>query len=118
MWLGNLIGSILAYFLGTLTKTDAIIRGNRVKIYAVKRLIPKWAVGQTWGNIILMRGEYATNTKILTHEAIHVEQWEKYSIFFIPLYILFTIEAATRYGIKQGYRENRFEKEARLLSGH
>lgn len=118
MWLGNLIGKILAFFLGKLAVSTVIVDRTEITIYVVKELIPKWAVAQTWGSVVLIKQQYSRDAAILSHEKEHVLQWKKYSIFFIPLYILFTIEAATRYGIKQGYKQNRFEREARTLSGH
>lgn len=117
MWLGSLIGRILAFFLGKLAVSTVIVDRTEITIYVVKQLIPKWAVAQTWGRVVLIRPEYSRDSGILAHEREHVLQWQKYSIFFIPCYILFTIEAAIKHGPRQGYRENRFEKEARLMSG-
>lgn len=70
--------------------------------------LPAWAFGRggtTIGAIYLT----STNTSptVLEHEAVHVEQWRRYGLAFIPLYIAAGSPALT----------NRFEVEAGLEKG-
>jgi hypothetical protein len=70
--------------------------------------LPTWAFGRggtTIGAIYLT----STNTSpsVLEHEAVHVAQWRRYGLAFIPLYIAAGSPALT----------NRFEVEAGLEKG-
>jgi len=70
--------------------------------------MPRWAFGRggtTVGPVYLTN--HNINPGILEHEAVHREQWEKYGLTFIPLYIE-EGQDATR---------NRFEVEAGLAKG-
>jgi len=70
--------------------------------------LPSWAFGRggtTIGAIYLT----STNTHgpVLEHEAVHVQQWKRYGLAFIPLYVAAGSPALT----------NRFEVEAGLEKG-
>lgn len=70
--------------------------------------LPTWAFGRggtTIGAIYLT----STNTSpsVLEHEAVHVAQWRRYGLAFIPLYLAAGSPALT----------NRFEVEAGLEKG-
>lgn len=53
------------------------------------------------------RAEFTANRKWLLHELKHVEQYQRYGVVrFILLYLYETI--------KNGYRNNKFEVEARV----
>lgn len=70
--------------------------------------LPRWAFGRggtTVGGVFLTRG--ATSPRVLAHEAIHREQWRRYGLLLIPLYL-----AAGRDPLR-----NRFEIEAGLIDG-
>lgn len=70
--------------------------------------LPRWAFGRggtTIGAIYLTRS--STSDDVLAHEAVHIRQWRRYGLAFIPLYLL-AGQDATR---------NRFEVEAGLELG-
>jgi len=77
------------------------------RIHVIDRL-PRWAYGRggtTIGAIYLTTAN--TGDAVLEHEAVHVAQWRRYGLAFIPLYIAAGSVAAT----------NRFEVEAGLERG-
>jgi hypothetical protein len=70
--------------------------------------LPRWAYGRggtTIGAIYLTTSN--TQPSVLEHEAVHVDQWRRYGLAFIPLYIAAGSPALT----------NRFEVEAGLEKG-
>ena len=70
--------------------------------------LPRWAFGRggtTIGAIYLTRT--STSEAVLAHERVHVEQWRRYGLAFIPLYLAAGREAT----------RNRFEIEAGLERG-
>ena len=70
--------------------------------------MPKWAFGRggtTVGAVYFTHDNVSGD--ILEHEAVHREQWRRYGLAFIPLYV----EAG------QDTRHNRFEIEAGLKKG-
>lgn len=70
--------------------------------------LPPWAYGRggtTIGAIYLTTAN--TQPPVLEHEAVHVAQWRRYGLAFIPLYIAAGSAALT----------NRFEVEAGLEKG-
>jgi hypothetical protein len=98
--LGNCIGWLLS-------KTVYRLRKMVWGIYQTDRLIPSWAIGQTWGDYIFIRTGYITNGTIL-HESVHVEQWKRCGYFGFGFAIGYLWEL-----IRHGYEGNRFEVEAR-----
>lgn len=70
------------------TKNCAIVIGNTIHLHNTAR------------------EEFMANRKWLLHELKHVEQYQRYGVLrFIVLYLYETV--------KRGYRNNRFEVEAR-----
>ena len=70
--------------------------------------LPAWAFGRggtTIGGVFLT--SRAVRTEVLEHEAVHREQWRRFGLAFIPLYL-----AAGRDPL-----HNRFEIEADLVKG-
>lgn len=70
--------------------------------------LPGWAFGRggtTIGAIYLTRDN--TREGVLEHERVHTQQWKKYGLCFVPLYLAAGSEA----------RGNRFEVEAGLHKG-
>ena len=70
--------------------------------------MPKWSFGRggTTVGAVFLTGGNASND-VLEHEAVHREQWRKYGLWFIPLYLL----------AGQNPLTNRFEVEAGLELG-
>ncbi|MFP7832864.1 Fe-S oxidoreductase [Marisediminicola sp. LYQ134] len=74
----------------------------------VARGCPRWAFGRggtTIGGVYLTRD--STSPTVIEHEAVHREQWRRYGLAFIPLYVAAGPDA----------RSNRFEREAGLERG-
>lgn len=70
--------------------------------------LPTWAFGRggtTVGATYLTRA--SDSPAVLEHEEVHRRQWERYGLWFIPMYFAAGVEATT----------NRFEIEAGLTKG-
>jgi len=83
-------------------------RLRRYGALVVAERMPSWSFGRggtTVGAVYLTRGN--TSPDVLQHEAVHVKQWRRYGIAFIPLYIAAGAIAT----------QNRFEIEAGLEKG-
>jgi hypothetical protein len=63
----------------------------------------------TIGHVIIGVDEYSL-TRYRDHEHVHIEQYEKWGILFIPLYLGSSLLAKLRG--KRCYRDNVFEREA------
>ena len=82
--------------------------GQREGLFLYDRL-PRWAFGRggtTIGAIYLTRDN--VDIGVLQHERVHTQQWKKYGLCFIPLYIAAGSDP----------RSNRLEIEAGLARGH
>ena len=62
----------------------------------------------TFGHVVLAVDELDGET--MRHELVHVEQYERWGVFFFPAYALAALAAAFRGG--HPYRDNRFERAA------
>lgn len=81
--------------------------GRRRGLYSFIGL-PGWAFGRggtTIGAIYLTRDN--THEGVLEHERVHTQQWKKYGLCFLPLYVAAGADALG----------NRFEVEAGLKRG-
>ncbi|WP_347754183.1 hypothetical protein [Agrococcus sp. ProA11] len=70
--------------------------------------LPSWAFGRggtTIGSTYLTRD--SDSPDVLEHEDVHRQQWERYGLWFIPMYVASGTEAT----------KNRFEIEAGLEKG-
>jgi hypothetical protein len=77
-----------------------------------KRIIPKWAAGQTWGWLVY--GEGFTGGRFERHELAHVRQQLVLGPLFLLAYPLASVVARVRGG--EWYRDNWFEQQARRVS--
>ena len=68
----------------------------------------------TLGHVVLGQSELLL-AQVRRHERVHVRQYEVLGPFFLPAYALASLVAWTRG--KDAYRDNRFERAARLGSG-
>ncbi len=88
--------------------------GGVVEIYGHRiaqllRWIPIHPIALTLGHVVFGQDEMALQ-RTRTHERVHVRQYERWGIAFVPAYLA---ESAWLYGRgRDGYRENRFEIEA------
>jgi hypothetical protein len=68
----------------------------------------------TLGHVVLCIDDLDEET--LAHELVHVAQWERWGIAFLPAYLVASLMARLRGG--HYYRDNAFEVQARQISGH
>lgn len=62
---------------------------KKVNVKLIKGFVfPGFAGWVPCPRVIVYSPKYAVNRKFLAHELMHVSQWERYSIFFLPLYVL------------------------------
>ena len=110
---GSLVGIVLVLIGGgptfAMAESGALIVG-------VRRIpIPSWAIGQTWGVVVLVcadvAGKPAECEMVLAHEAVHVRQWMVLGPLFMLAYPLSCAVAWARGG--KPYEDNWFEKQAR-----
>ncbi|WP_413316522.1 hypothetical protein AA0Z99_07750 [Agrococcus sp. 1P02AA] len=83
-------------------------RERRVGQLHVITGLPQWAFGRggtTVGATFLTRA--SDSPAVLEHEDVHRQQWERYGLWFIPMYYAAGIDA----------KRNRFEIEAGLEQG-
>jgi len=79
-----------------------------------RRLIPGWAVAQTWGGVVCYRAklrEHARYQAVITHELVHVRQAMLLGPLFLLAYPLASLWAWARGG--HYYEDNWFERQAR-----
>jgi hypothetical protein len=99
-----------------LTTACAVIYGGILSGFRLRREgglivaahLPKWAYGRggtTVGAVYLTTDNISG--PILEHEAVHRQQWKRYGLAFLPLYL----------DAGQDARANRFEVEAGLAKG-
>jgi len=100
-WLatGAALGWALALGRGRLRREDGLIVADR---------LPRWAFGRggtTIGGVFLTSRD--VGPEVLAHEAVHREQWRRFGLAFVPLYLAAGRDPLT----------NRFEIEAGLVRG-
>ena len=109
--------------IGILLVAFVIVSGGAVRIAAgvieadggilpflLSRLRPYFTIdAMTIGHVILGQNR-ASLMRCRVHERVHVRQYERWGIFFLPLYLLSSAAALVR-GMDP-YRDNRFEQEA------
>ncbi|MGI9474500.1 MAG: hypothetical protein ACR2NZ_23385 [Rubripirellula sp.] len=83
------------------------IHGPYVARVLNRLLIPALAI--TFGHVVLGQSLAALELT-RAHERVHVRQYERWGILFIPAYLAISIFLYLRG--RDGYRENPFEKEA------
>lgn len=115
MYLGSAIGRWLARLFGG-SVVGHSLPDSKVQVWLVRRLMPKWAAGQAWGNVILLQQtawKTSHTDSLLRHEYRHVLQWRRYGSLFLLLYPFCSLWATVRHGPRMAYWMNRFEREAR-----
>lgn len=99
------IATVCGIVWGGALSLGRVRRGGGV---IVARRLPRWAFGRggtTIGAVYLTHDNERPG--VLEHEAVHRQQWKRYGLAFIPLYIAAGTVAET----------NRFEVEAGLEKG-
>lgn len=85
------------------------------RLTAILARLPRWLRfgAITFGHVIVAVDQ-AQLDRSRAHEQVHVRQYERWGILFFPLYLGSSLSALLRG--QQPYRDNRFEREARLES--
>lgn len=80
--------------------------------WALTHLVPLGggAGAMTIGHVVIAQDEYALEVT-RAHERVHVRQYERWGVFFLPAYFIASACAALRGG--HYYVDNVFEREAR-----
>lgn len=108
-------GSIVGLFVAPFFKARRFVRGVVVCEGAGwPRKVGFRHRAMTLGHVVLCVDDI--DEGVLEHEFVHVGQWERWGIAFVPAYLLATIGALLRG--KHFYRDNPFEAQARRISGH
>jgi len=109
--------------IGIVLVAFVIVSGGAVRIAAgvieaeggilpflLSRLCPNFTIdAMTIGHVILGQNRESL-MRCRDHERVHVRQYERWGLFFLPLYLLSSAAALVR-GM-DAYRDNRFEQEA------
>ncbi len=106
--------TMLGIVIGLLVGGRFQVIGGVVEIYGprvarILALIPIGPLALTLGHVVFGQDRSALSMT-RAHEHVHVRQYERWGIAFVPAYL---IESAWLYGRgRDGYRENHFEIEA------
>lgn len=94
---------------GRFTRVDGVIEVHGRAIAAVLNRLPVPARALTFGHVVFGQSESALAVT-RAHERVHVRQYERWGIAFVPAYLLASGFLYLRR--RDGYRENPFEREA------
>ncbi len=115
MWLGTVLGRLWARLFDGVRSEDGCPDPD-VEVWLVSRMFPRWAAGQAWGNVILIRRAWwgrPQTARLVEHEYRHVVQWRRYRNAFLFVYLAGWLWALLRFGPRQAYFMNWMEREAR-----
>lgn len=103
---GITIGLLLG---GRFQVVDGVIEifGPRIAGILMRMVIP--ALALTFGHVVFGQTEAALDLSRV-HERVHVRQYERWGIAFVPAYLICWLILSLRG--RDGYRENPFEVEA------
>jgi hypothetical protein len=108
-------GVALACGAGARVEGGVVEIGGRATAPAAQRRRLPWdIVAVTLGHVVLGRS-LADLQRLRGHERVHVRQYERWGLFFVPAYA-----ASSAWQWMRGrcpYRDNAFEREARRLEG-
>ncbi len=105
------IGLILG---GRFQRVEGVIEIHGPHIAAALRRFVVPALAMTFGHVVF--GQTAAALDITrSHERVHVRQYERWGIVFVPAYLLASAFLYLRG--RDGYRENPFEVEAYAKDG-
>jgi len=108
-------GSIVGFLAAPFFRTRRVVGGVMVCEGADwPRRIGFRHRAMTLGHVVLCVDEI--DDRVLEHELVHVSQWERWGLAFLPAYLLATLGALLRG--RHFYRDNPFEVQARRIAGH
>ncbi len=114
---GTLVGAAVTLPVlmtgGRARRVDGVIEvEGRLLHHALRRFVPLHggALAMTLGHVVVARDAAALD-RTRQHERVHVGQYERWGVFFIPAYFAAALYIAARGG--RPYQDNPFEMEAR-----
>jgi hypothetical protein len=112
--LGLALGGVMLAQGGRVRRVQGVleISGGRLGAWAAGAQRPGGVVAITFGHVVLGTGA-AVLDALRAHERVHVRQYERWGVFFVPAYLASSALQWLRGG--DPYRDNRFEREARAL---
>ena len=111
--LAGLVAASSAFICGRVRIVHGVVEAHGpVLDWCLSRLIPiqGGAAAITFGHVVVGRDATALDAT-RAHERVHVAQYERWGLFFLPAYCVASVWAAARGG--HYYRDNRFERAAR-----
>jgi len=111
---GLVLGSIVMAFGGTGHVRSGTLEfaGGRLGRWVERSACPFGAV--TIGHVVLGL-DHALLDRVRAHEQVHVRQYERWGLLFIPAYLVASVLALLRGG--HFYKDNPFEREAFTRAG-
>ncbi|MDB5899903.1 MAG: hypothetical protein JWP41_3505 [Ramlibacter sp.] len=108
--LGLVLGSVGVLFGASLRRHHGVVEiyGGRIG-RGLTRLRPGGFAAMTLGHVILAVDRSAL-VQLRQHEHVHVRQYERWGLFFLPAYFLSSLLQLARG--RNPYRENHFERQA------
>ena len=113
------VGLLLAFIVSLSGARAQVVDGALEvaggRLTAILARLPRWLRfgAITFGHVIVAVDQPQLD-RSRAHEQVHVRQYERWGILFFPLYLGSSLSALLRG--QQPYRDNRFEREARLES--
>lgn len=111
----TLLGLLLASFAlrhGRMYVVDGVIEAHGPWVaWVLTRCVPLegGAAAMTFGHVVIGRDRRVLELT-RAHERVHVRQYERWGVFFLPAYVIASTYAAVRGG--HYYHDNIFEREA------
>ena len=103
---GIALGLLLS---GRFRQVAGVIEVHGPRVARVLDWMPTSAAALTFGHVVFGQTQSALDLT-RSHERIHVRQYERWGIAFVPAYLLVSVFIYLRG--RDGYRENPFEIEA------
>jgi hypothetical protein len=113
----GLVFAALACWRGRVRVVDGVLEAHGPALrWVLSRLVPiaGGAAAMTFGHVVIARDASSLESS-RAHERVHVQQYERWGILFIPAYLAASLRALVRG--RDPYYGNWFEREACRLSG-
>ena len=113
----GLLFSIVAIFAGAkYRRVDGVLEVAGGRLRRLTAALPCCArfAAITFGHVIIGL-DHTVLRRVRAHELVHVRQYERWGVFFFPLYVLSSL-VQLLCG-RDPYRDNAFEREAYAQSG-
>ncbi len=105
-----MLGIVIGLLVGARFQlVDGVVEIYGPRVRRILRLIPIDPLALTLGHVVFGQDRAALEMTRL-HERVHVGQYERWGVAFLPAYLLESLWLYSRG--RDGYRENHFEVEA------